>query len=196
MRAWARVRGLARALANGFTAKALIGQEAHVIERDIRWEGRLGLIGLALALGAGCAAMGDRAHQRNELTLAEQKQASGEDVLDERLQNFPYDHPDVLGARFELASSLVELGRFDEAAVQLDRILVVMSLGTDSEKPLLWNAQSLRAEVAIQQGDPQLARLLLRSVVNRLERVLPPDHPDLVRARGRLEAAMSAPMKK
>ncbi len=168
-----------------------------MIRPDTRWMG-LGscVVGLALALSSGCAALGDRAHDGRQLSAAEQRRASCEDVLHEREQSLPSDHNDVQSARVDLAEALVELGLVEEARDLLDRALVVLSITLPDDHPFVLSTRSLRAQVALAQDDAQLARLLLESVVAARERILPPDHPDLTDAREKLAGATEASAKK
>lgn len=93
------------------------------------------------------------------------------------------DSPSVAGAHAALAEILRAQGRLDEATREAQRALTIHQEHDGGGSLELARARTLAASLCVDRGAHDDARPLLESALSDLGRVLPPEHPDLTRAR-------------
>ena len=111
-------------------------------------------------------------------------------VLAEVIDTTGPDHPDLLAARFNLASSMYEMGDLAGARALEESVLAAFERILPADHPDLLSARLNLARSMEAMGDLAGARALQESVLAARERILPADHPDLLRARNNLASSM------
>ncbi len=102
---------------------------------------------------------------------------------DHRERTLPSAHPDLLGARQNLAATMRETGDLPGARALEESVLAARERTLPEDHPALLDARRNLAVTRHAMGDRSGARALLLSVLSACERTLPEGHPDLLAAR-------------
>jgi len=102
------------------------------------------------------------------------------------------DHPDLLRARMNLATSMFAMGDLAGARALYESVLTARERILPEDHPDLLTARLNLAVSMDAMGDLAGARALYESVLAGFERTLPEDHPSLLRARNNLAVSMFA----
>jgi len=164
--------------------------------------GATGALGLHLIAtpeseaGRRAEAAAQNALRESARLVAEGRQADARDVmatvLAEVTDNTGPDHPDLLAARFNLATSMYEMGDLTGARTLRESVLAAYERILPADHLDLLAARLNLAVSMRKMGDLAGARALCESVLGARERILPADHPDLLSARANLANSMHA----
>ena len=109
-----------------------------------------------------------------------------------RERTLPSEHPDLFGARMNLANSMYEMGDLPGARALEESVLAAHERTLPEGHSDLLHVRMNLASTMRQMGDLPGARALNESVLVARERTLPEGHPDLLRARFSMANTMEA----
>ena len=112
-------------------------------------------------------------------------------AVEHRMRTLPEDHPGLLRARQNLATSMSAMGDLAGARALWEEVLAAYERTLPEDHPGLLGARANLANSMSEMGDLAGARVLGEEVLAARERTLPEDHPDLLLARANLAVSMS-----